>query len=195
MTCIDRCVTGSRARIGLAACRSSQIAASSRPCAAARPGRPWRRQLARRRRAPPPAPPLNPPRTRAGAPHRHRAPSTSAPAAPLRTTSRKVRSSSSHDRWPGRGERRDHVGEAGEGRNLHLHRRAECRDRVEPPRDLRHHAERSLGADEEVEQVARVEPGVEGVAGGVLPGVREALADQRGRGPDERVPPRLRSVP
>ena len=40
--------------------------------------------------------------------------------------------------------------------------------RVEPPVDLGHDAEGPLGADEQVEQVARGEPGVEGVARGVL---------------------------
>ena len=108
---------------------------------------------------------------------------TSAPVVPLRTTSRKVRSSSSHADGPVAVSAA--ITSAIRSSVAISTRSADRNGGIGSRRhvDLRHDAERPLGADEEVEQVARLEPGVERVARGVLPGVGEARADHRGRRP------------
>ena len=76
------------------------------------------------------------------------------------------------------------VGQLVERRERHPKRRGRGGNAVETPGDACYEGGRAFRADNQVEQVPRLEPGVEGVATGILPGVREAASDERLGGTD-----------
>ena len=150
------------------------------PCAAAAPRAPWRRPLARPRRGPPRAPPLNPPRTRAAAPPPRRAPARP-PGGPAPHHVEEGAVEQFADRWPRRDERPRSRRRSGRGAGTSTciaERNAGIG--IEAPRDLGHDAERSLGADEEVEQVTG-RARRRGRSPMSSSGAGEVLADHRGR--------------
>jgi hypothetical protein len=61
---------------------------------------------------------------------------------------------------------------------LHPHTRAASRYRVESPLDFRNDAERAFRPDNQIDHVTRFEEGVNGIARGVLPYVRERAGDE-----------------